>query len=418
MFLNDFLPYPSGNGASAMTWAIVNQLINTHHDVVICRYDYSGRDRWGWLHDAKTLLDARGIRVLNLKNVRSNRLDTRYDLLRRFASKFRGVLFPRMEDFYGCPIGQSEIMDAIACEQPDIIYLYSMRSTGLFYSLNNTPPVVASIVDLTPEWREAARKYKWNTSVFRSLVNSFDAYAERHLAQYMLEALNRCDIIIEHAAHHASWLQSKGVRCVYLPNPIVDPVERGFLLSNSLRMRIGGRMKISLIGSLRGVATLAGLHYFANEVLPLLKSRDRDIYEFHIIGSGRLPPALGKLSNDRAIMVRGYVPNIEQEFLSTDILFVPTPITLGFRTRIAEGFAYGCVVVAHEANKAGMPELRSFENCILCSRPDEFLEAFDLLKRDFHLRQKLSMNARRTFKQHYDAAVVVPKMVNVFRSLI
>jgi hypothetical protein len=43
----------------------------------------------------------------------------------------------------------------------------------------------------------------------------------------------------------------------------------------------------------------------------------------------------------------------------------PTPINLGTRTRIIEGFSYGVCIVAHEGNALGNPQIIDGENTLL-----------------------------------------------------
>jgi glycosyltransferase involved in cell wall biosynthesis len=61
--------------------------------------------------------------------------------------------------------------------------------------------------------------------------------------------------------------------------------------------------------------------------------------------------------------------------LKATALLVPTPITIGFRTRILEAFRHGVAVIAHEANAVGMPELKHEHNALVSKKGKDFAGA-------------------------------------------
>ena len=94
-------------------------------------------------------------------------------------------------------------------------------------------------------------------------------------------------------------------------------------------------------------------------------------FEVHIVGGffETLPVKL-KLSLTKSnIFIKGQVNPINDEINSADIFLVPTPIELGIRVRIITGFSFGSLIVAHTANKAGIPELEHGHNCLLSDNP-------------------------------------------------
>jgi glycosyltransferase involved in cell wall biosynthesis len=109
---------------------------------------------------------------------------------------------------------------------------------------------------------------------------------------------------------------------------------------------------------------------------------------------------------------RGYVEDIHEEFRAADILLVPTPIDLGFRVRIAEGFSFGCCVVAHRANALGMPELCDGETTLMDDTGSGLAEAVVRCLRSTALRDQLGAAARATFEQVLDGRIVCNQMVD------
>jgi polysaccharide biosynthesis protein PslH len=101
------------------------------------------------------------------------------------------------------------------------------------------------------------------------------------------------------------------------------------------------------------------------------------------------------------VHLRGYVEDVNREFLSSDVLLVSTPINLGTRTRIIEGFSYGCCVVAHEANGLGIPQIVHGKNALLGKDGSELADAVIRVLTDRSLRERLQSNARRTYEENF-----------------
>ncbi len=108
----------------------------------------------------------------------------------------------------------------------------------------------------------------------------------------------------------------------------------------------------------------------------------------------------------------GFVDEIQNEFLSSAIILVPTPIPLGFRVRIAEAFSYGCFVIAHKNNALGMPELINGENVILADSGQEFTRAIKLYLETQIYDVLLAEQARKTFEEKYDSLIVTEKLLD------
>jgi len=177
-------------------------------------------------------------------------------------------------------------------------------------------------------------------------------------------------------------------------------------------------MPVALVGNTRALATIAGLDYLVREILPRLTDLDRDCFEFHIHGGGQPPEGIKKrLLLERAVVWRGFALDFGKVLLESPVVLVPTPIELGFRTRIAESFAYGRVVIAHRANASGMPELVHDENILLFSNGKEALELLRRVRNDKTERERLATSGRETYLRHYASSVACNKMIELFESI-
>ena len=160
------------------------------------------------------------------------------------------------------------------------------------------------------------------------------------------------------------------------------------------------------------------MSFMATEIFPTLeKELGPDAFEIHVIGTGTPPPELARLLPRANIVMRGYVPSIEPEFLSADLLLSPTPIFLGFRIRVITGFAYGLCVVAHRNEAINMPEMVTEKNALLGATGPELARAVVRAYRDKALRERLGAEARRTYEQNFLPAVSGRKLVREMEAL-
>jgi glycosyltransferase involved in cell wall biosynthesis len=281
-------------------------------------------------------------------------------------------------------------------------------------------PRLAFLTDLDHLARSYRRRYRPSQSLKGKIYQLIDALADRELPNLISTLLSDCEIVFDHASHHCQWLRDHGVtQAKYLPVPVLDHPGADWYSSRQAARLSKNVPKISLIGNVSGIATLPGLYILASGVLPRLEEKcGTNGFEVHILGSGRLPPDLLRALNKRYVKLRGYVEDIHAEFRSSDILLVPTPIELGFRTRIAEGFSFGCCVVAHRANARGMPELRDRENVLLADTGEQLADAVLRCLDSPELRERLGAQARATFEQQLDGRIVCDQMVNELERVV
>jgi glycosyltransferase involved in cell wall biosynthesis len=135
----------------------------------------------------------------------------------------------------------------------------------------------------------------------------------------------------------------------------------------------------------------------------------------HLIGRGEVEPRLERALQRSGIVKRGFVEDIEAEYKSAWAMIVPTPIKLGFRTRILESFRHGVCVVSHRANAAGFPELVDGRNCLLADTGRDFARQMIRLAADGELRRRLSRQAYEDFHTDLAADLSVEKMLVALR---
>lgn len=214
------------------------------------------------------------------------------------------------------------------------------------------------------------------------------------------------DFVINHAEHHAKWHAAKHGRPVlYTPNPLAP------VYDNAPTRSPASPPRFALVGGIGGIATLTGLTWFAQNVYPLLEPvLAAGELEIHLIGRGSLDPVVDRITP--RLIRRGFVADLTDEFTTMTAMLVPTPITLGFRTRIVDSFRHGVTVVAHEANRVGFPELSHGVNALIAASPEAFAAGVRHLAANPATAERLGRTAFEQFGSTFSAAHSAAKILS------
>jgi glycosyltransferase involved in cell wall biosynthesis len=146
------------------------------------------------------------------------------------------------------------------------------------------------------------------------------------------------------------------------------------------------------------------MELFAFEMRPGLETRlGLDGFEVRVVGGGRLPEHVGRRLQRPSVKMVGRVSPPHVEFLAADVVLVPTPVEIGMRVRIAVAFGYGCCVVAHTANQAGIPEMKHEQNVLLGADGLSLARQVERACNEPALRKNLGRQARATFEEYFSA---------------
>jgi glycosyltransferase involved in cell wall biosynthesis len=244
--------------------------------------------------------------------------------------------------------------------------------------------------------------YPWRLGrdelLYRVGAASYSARADRRI----LEILRRYDSVGVFAAHHAAWAARHGVNAWYASSPIVDAAGPDWREHRAAQPP-NERPRLLMIGHLRGISTISGLHVLVKNVLPRLDEQlGPDGYEVHVVGDYEPPASLRRALEHPAVRLRGHVEPADEEFLRADVLLVTTPVRTGPRIRILTAFSFGCCVVAHETNRLGIPALEHEVNLLLGPSErlaDETLRALA----DPALRERLGAAGRELYESRFTA---------------
>ena len=388
------LPNPWRAGGPLTHWATLGSLVEAGHEVVFCALPWEDEQR----RDAKLeALAELGVRVREVERPRvaageNGRWATRASYLRSVAWPGDAVLFP--DSALAQPLAA-----VIADEDPDVVLAHATPAISAAATLPR--PKLALTSDppgLSRRLRtQLAPTHPWRLGrdelLYRLGAASFAHRADRRF----LELLRGFDSVGIFAAHHAEWALRHGVPAWYASSPIVDAAGPEW----HERRVASGVPRILMIGHLRGISTISGLQVLVDAVLPrLTQELGEDGFEVHVVGDYEPPESLRAVLDHPAVQLRGHVEPPDDEFLRADVVLVTTPIRTGPRVRILTAFSFGCCVVAHSANRLGIPALAHGEN-VLLGESDRLAALTLEALADPALRDRLGAAGRRLYEARF-----------------
>jgi len=413
---HNFIPQPTGEGSAIHISTIINTLKESGHEIYILIYgatDYSPMT--GWKNEKKEILiqnlESKGVHshILAKKDIPA--LQKENQVGNSILKSIQRIISPEPTDYYEGPYYWQEIKEYARSIKAEVLIAYSFEAVSAASALRGEIPLVASTVDLDHIVRRLRRPKLKTLNAKNILLDLYQRILLIRQPKVEVSLLQNCELVYSHAAQHCRWLQKHGVeKATYLPVAVPDHAIGYF----SREKDVNNPLRIIMVGAVNNTATRMGIRYLTRHIVPDLDAlwRKSGGFELQIYGGGKMDEETRKMLDFEWVKIMGYVDDIGNEFYNSDILLVPIPDNVGFRTRISEGFSYGCCVVTHAANTYGMPELEDNKNSLICRNTKEFILAISNCIMSTDLRKRLSREARLTYEEKLDGRKVGIKILS------
>ncbi len=171
-------------------------------------------------------------------------------------------------------------------------------------------------------------------------------------------------------------------------------------------------VNIMTLGSLHYPPNADGIRWFLNEVFPQVRQQ---IPEVTLTIIGKNPPAdfVQAATQDDAITVTGYVPDLTPYMEAAALMVVPVRAGGGMRVRLLEAFARAMPAVTTTVGLEGIEAVNGRE-VLVADDPADFAAATVRLLGDKTLQKQLAENGRLLAETRYDWQVVLSQMDAVY----
>jgi len=398
------------SGSTMAAWTIVEQLLAHEHDVLALL-----------LPDAGLLDDSVPGRIAALEELGANVRTVAVPApqlhrhrWRRRLDYARSIALPRTEELFPARRAAPEVRAALADARIDAGIAFGLEaiaasvSAGLpFLAALSHPPGVSRRVRLrydTAQRGLLSRLGEW----------SFLAYADRRVARL----LRPFPSVAVFSGHHADWAHRRGANAWYAHYPLPDLAGPDWRERRAAAKQGSQRPRILMIGHLRGIGTISGLHLLVPTILPRLEQAlGRDGFEVHVVGGHDPPQAFAAGLQHPSVRLRGQISDPAEEFFAADVLLAPNPTTTGASARVLSGLSFGSCIVAHTDTLVGIPELVHDENCLLGRDGPTLADATLRALADADLRARLGESARALYERAFSPEVSGGRLVREIERL-
>lgn len=152
------------------------------------------------------------------------------------------------------------------------------------------------------------------------------------------------------------------------------------------------RSDILFIGS-RHTPNIDAIYYLYNDIMPLVWA---ELPEMKVNIIGDVKDQIDNIGHPNFIF-HGYVPSIENFFISNKLMVAPLRYGAGVKGKIGQAFEYFLPVVTSSIGAEGM-QLKNYENAIIDDTKEGFAKAVVQLYTDKILWQKLQDNSEKSLE--------------------
>jgi polysaccharide biosynthesis protein PslH len=172
--------------------------------------------------------------------------------------------------------------------------------------------------------------------------------------------------------------------------------------------------RLVFVGAMDHFANVEGARYFAEEVFPLIRSRESRA-KFSIIGANPTDQ-VKKLARYPGVIVTGEAPDARSYLREATLCVVPLLRARGAQNEIMEAMAAGKAIIASPEAVAGL-RVVSGEHLMIADSPRKFADATLEVIHDASLRETLETRARQFVEAEHDWKSLLQKMVDLIEAV-
>jgi sugar transferase (PEP-CTERM/EpsH1 system associated) len=172
--------------------------------------------------------------------------------------------------------------------------------------------------------------------------------------------------------------------------------------------------RLAFVGAMDHFANVEGARYFAEEVFPLIRSRESRA-KFSIIGAN--PTAeVKKLARYPGVIVTGEAPDTRPYLREATLCVVPLRIARGAQNEVLEAMAAGKAVIASPEAVDGLRVVDG-ESLMIAGSPRRFAVAALEVIRNASLRESLETQARYFVESEHDWKSLLQRLVELVETV-
>ncbi len=397
LFLAQTLPYPPDGGVQIRTYNIFRLLARQYHVHALCFYRRA-------IHPTAPNVE-RSVAALNeLGRVEAFPIPQEHSRPQLLLDHLRSVISGRVYTVhaYRSDPFRRRLRDLVRTGEFELVHMDSLDLSGYLPEVDGVPTICTHH---NIESELLRRRAAQQSGTRRSYL--------RHQAGLMLREEARwaprvaLNVAVSPADAVALQEIAPGARVQVVPNGVDTQL---------FRPRADGEDGIVFVGGYTWFPNRDALHYFATEILPVIRSQKGPRVPVRWLG--RAPEHVRERYRlQHGIELTGYVDSIQPHVGRAACYVVPLRVGGGTRLKVLDAWAMGKAVVSTSVGCEGL-DARDGENILIRDDPAEFAAAVSSVLTDASLRTRLGHAARQTAEEQYDWEVIGRSMIPAYEKLL
>ena len=167
--------------------------------------------------------------------------------------------------------------------------------------------------------------------------------------------------------------------------------------------------KLLFVGNFTYFPNVDAINYFYNSVFRELDD------EITLTVIGKKAKDL-KLADDKRVVIREFVPEIQDEYKNADVMVAPIRLGGGTNFKILEAMALGTPVISLPNRLEGL-DVRDGKHLVVVIEGSDFKPKLENLLNDLELRKRLAKNARELVEHEYSWKVIGNNLNTIWNNL-
>jgi len=408
LFLSQLLPYPLDAGAKVRAYYMLRYLAQSHQVTLVCFV--RGDDSAEAIRHLESI--CAGVHCVPMR--RSGLRNLRAGLVGLLTGRPLVIVRDEIPEMYAL-LGR-----LMAQERFDLVHAdqTSMAGYGLWAVEQADRPIPAVLDQHNAVHLLTQRMAEESSHPLLRLVMAREAWA---FHRYEAHICRRYDAVLtvthEDKSHLLALFPPQAqaeIGAKFTPLPIAVDPERVQPVSLAQAGPGGGAPTILHVGTMFWPPNVAGVLWFAQEVLPLIRQAVGDV-RFVVVG--KQPPApVRALAQDPRIRVLGYVEDLRPLLEEADLFVVPLAAGGGMRVKILDAWLWGLPVVSTLIGAEGIA-VEEEKNILLADTPAGFAQAAVRLLIDRELNLSLRRAGRAWVESRYSCSAVYGEVGRVYERL-
>lgn len=308
---------------------------------------------------------------------------------------------PFQVEYYKSKTMENILNKIINEENPDIIHTNLLRMAPYTFNLSHSKKVI-DLTDAVSLYIERFQKLTKNL-----FLKIFLHLEKKRITDYE-KVINKYKIAFVCSNIDREYLQNR------IKNSRIELNYNGIDLEQFTKIETTKRKKsIIFTGNMSYFPNIDASIYFVDEIFPIILNKIPDAH-FYIVGQNPSRKLLRLESKN--ITVTGFVKNICEEYLKSNVAVSPVRYGAGTLNKILEPLSLGIPVVATTVGSLGL-DLFNNEEIIITSSAQEFADSVIKLLESKNECERIGRNAEVKVRSKFGWDKISKELSNVYKAL-